>query len=62
MVSAGTLGVCIHFFPYSPRWLAMRGREEESLQSLVRLRGLPEDDKRVLREWRGILAEVKLQN
>lgn len=62
MVSAGCLGIFIHFFPYSPRWLAMRGKDEEALQALVRLRSLPRTDTRVLREWKGILSEVKFQN
>lgn len=40
----------------------MRGRDEESLQSLVKLRVLPVDDHRVQREWKEILAEVRIQN
>jgi hypothetical protein len=62
MVSAGSLGIFIHFFPFSPRWLAMRGRDEDCLKSLVLLRNLPAADRRVVREWKGILAEVKFQN
>jgi hypothetical protein len=29
MVCATALGICIHFFPYSPRRLALVGRSEE---------------------------------
>lgn len=61
MSSALLIGSCIHFFPYSPRWLALVGREEEALQSIAKLRRLPEDDDRVETEWRGILAEVEFQ-
>ncbi|KAF2159837.1 hypothetical protein M409DRAFT_70735 [Zasmidium cellare ATCC 36951] len=55
------LGLGIHFFPFSPRWLCMRDRSEDSLQSLSRLRRLPVDDHRVQLEWRGIIAEVRVQ-
>ncbi|KAI9733626.1 MAG: hypothetical protein M1834_003228 [Cirrosporium novae-zelandiae] len=44
-----------------PRWLAMRGRQEECLASLVKLRRLSRDDYRVQLEWKGILAEVQFQ-
>ncbi|KAF7194920.1 MFS glucose transporter mfs1, partial [Pseudocercospora fuligena] len=46
MVPALGVGLGIHIFPYSPRWLCMRDRSEESLQSLVNLRRLPADDHR----------------
>lgn len=62
MVSATILGVGIHFFPYSPRWLALVKRDDDCLQSLCKLRRLPSDDSRVQTEYRGILAEVEFQN
>ena len=61
MVCATALGICIHFFPYSPRRLALVGRSEECLASLARLRNLPATDERVQAEYRGILAEVVFQ-
>ncbi|KAI7499854.1 hexose carrier protein [Hortaea werneckii] len=61
-VSALLLGVMIQFFPYSPRWLAMKDRHEDCLASLCKLRGLPTDDNRVQAEYRGIITEVRIQN
>lgn len=61
MVCAAILGTCIHFFPFSPRWLSLVGRNDEALQSLAKLRRLPETDERVQIEWRGIMAEVEFQ-
>lgn len=55
------VGIGIQFFPYSPRWLAMRHRNEDSLRSLQKLRRLPETDERVQREWKGIILEVEVQ-
>src|SRR6266498_3004823 len=62
MVPAIVVGGGIHFFPYSPRWLVLRGRHEDSLLSLAKLRRLSENDHRVQAEWKGIIAEVKFQN
>ncbi|KAK7712525.1 hypothetical protein SLS64_004909 [Diaporthe eres] len=61
MAPALMVGIGIQFFPYSPRWLAMRHRDEDSLRSLERLRRLPGADERVQMEWKGILREVELQ-
>lgn len=61
MVSAAIIGVGIHIFPYSPRWLALVGREEDALESLAKLRRLPTIDDRVQTEYRGIIAEVEFQ-
>lgn len=61
MVPAICVGGGIHFFPYSPRWLAMRDRNEESLTAISKLRGLPDHDDRVQLEHKGILAEVRMQ-
>ena len=52
------MGAAVLFLPFSPRWLAQQGRDEESLQSLAKLRQLPEDDPRVRAEWMDIRAEV----
>ena len=49
------------FFPFSPRWLAMRHRNDDSLKSLQRLRRLPETESRVQAEWKGILTEINVQ-
>lgn len=61
MVCAIILGVGIHIFPYSPRWLALVGRESECLQSLSRLRRLPPTDWRVKTEFQAIITEVDFQ-
>lgn len=61
MVTATLLGVGIHFFPYSPRWLALVNRSDDCLKSLERLRGLPSHDERVQAEFHGIMAEVNFQ-
>lgn len=39
----------------------MVGRDDETLQSLCKLRRLPPDDSRIQTEWQGILAEVSFQ-
>ncbi|KAF2090065.1 general substrate transporter [Saccharata proteae CBS 121410] len=61
MVCAVCLGVGIHFFPYSPRWLALKGRKADVLSSLCQLRRLPPSDVRVQTEYNGIIAEVEFQ-
>ncbi|KAH1431761.1 hypothetical protein KXX32_002886 [Aspergillus fumigatus] len=45
--------------PFSPRWLAAKGRNEEALQSLSKLRRLPPSDKRIRQEYLDIQAEVR---
>ncbi|KAJ3951803.1 hypothetical protein N0V92_011785 [Colletotrichum tropicale] len=55
------LGFGAIFLPYSPRWLASKGREEEALQNLSKLRTLPDTDPRVRREWMEIIAEARFQ-
>lgn len=45
--------------PFSPRWLVAKGRVEEALQSLSKLRQLPPSDKRVRQELLDIKAEVR---
>ncbi|KAJ5368519.1 uncharacterized protein N7496_008279 [Penicillium cataractarum] len=61
MVCATILGVGIHFFPYSPRWLALVDRRDECLVSLSKLRKLPPTDDRVQAEYKGIITEVEFQ-
>ncbi|KAH7057114.1 MFS transporter [Macrophomina phaseolina] len=52
------LGISVLFVPFSPRWLASKGRDDESLASLCKLRNVPPDDPRVQAEWLDIRAEV----
>ncbi|EKG19858.1 Sugar/inositol transporter [Macrophomina phaseolina MS6] len=61
MVCSTLLGVGIHFYPYSPRWLALVNRPQDALRSLEKLRGLPGSDERVQTEHKGILSEVEME-
>jgi len=45
------------FLPFSPRWLMLRGREEECLDGLARLRGRAADAPDVQFEFRALQAE-----
>lgn len=48
----------VFFLPFSPRWLVAKGRTDEALANLSKLRRLPASDKRVRQEHTDILAEV----
>lgn len=58
MIPGLILGFGIVFLPYSPRWLSSKGRDNEALEVLSRLRRLPPTDSRVYQEWCEIRAEV----
>ncbi|KAJ6285294.1 general substrate transporter [Bipolaris maydis] len=58
MIPGLILGAGIVFLPFSPRWLANKGRDDEALQVLGKLRKLPTNDTRVFQEWCEIRAEV----
>ncbi|KAL3472391.1 general substrate transporter [Aspergillus californicus] len=45
--------------PFSPRWLAAKGRDDEALSSLSKLRRLPSTDHRVQQEFLDIKIEVR---
>ncbi|KAH1553212.1 hypothetical protein KXX57_007009 [Aspergillus fumigatus] len=61
MVTATILGAGIHFFPYSPRWLALVNRQDDCMSSLCKLRGLTSSDERVQLEYQQIIAEINFQ-
>jgi hypothetical protein len=52
------LACVLYFLPFSPRWLAGKGRDQECLDTLVRLRKLPSSDPRVQAEWITIRTEA----
>ncbi|EFY92295.1 MFS monosaccharide transporter, putative [Metarhizium acridum CQMa 102] len=56
------LGFGAMFLPFSPRWLASKGRDEDALLNLAKLRCLPLTDPRVQREWMEIITESRFQN
>ncbi|ORX34929.1 putative high-affinity glucose transporter of the major facilitator superfamily [Kockovaella imperatae] len=57
LIPAFILAVGICFLPFSPRWLMLRGREEECLSTLAYLRNHPEDHVEVQYEFRALQAE-----
>jgi len=59
MIPGFILAAGVIVLPFSPRWLASKGRNEEALQSLAKLRSLPASDRRVRQEYMDIQAEVR---
>ncbi|KAI5820078.1 general substrate transporter [Pyronema omphalodes] len=53
------LGIGMLFFPFSPRWLMLQGRETEALKVVSQLRRRPENDPAVRLEWLEIKAMVQ---
>lgn len=47
--------------PFSPRWLINKGREEEALHTLAKLRNLPEDHNLVQVEFLEIKSEAEFE-
>lgn len=59
MIPGFVLAAGVYMLPFSPRWLASKGRDEEALLSLSKLRSLPPTDRRVRQELLDIQAEVR---
>ncbi|CAI7638650.1 unnamed protein product [Penicillium bialowiezense] len=59
MIPGFILAAGVYILPFSPRWLASKGRNEEALESLARLRSLPVTDRRIRQELLDIQAEVQ---
>lgn len=59
MIPGFVLVAGVYVLPFSPRWLASKGRNEEALTSLTKLRRLPASDRRVYQEYLDIRAEVQ---
>ncbi|ROV96154.1 hypothetical protein VSDG_05064 [Cytospora chrysosperma] len=60
MVPGALLLAGSFLMPPSPRWLAMKGRDDESLAVLARLRQRDADDVLVQAEWLGMRAENRV--
>ena len=61
IIPALVLAGGVFLLPYSPRWLASKGRDAESLTTLAKIRRLPTTDERVQQEWYEIRSEVAYQ-
>jgi MFS family permease len=62
MIPGFVLAAGVMVLPFSPRWLASKGRNKEALQTLSRLRRLPITDRRVRQEYMDIQAEVRFHH
>ncbi|UDD62670.1 hypothetical protein AFCA_009980 [Aspergillus flavus] len=56
------LGLGIIFFPDSPRWLAMKERDDEALTALSKLRRQTRDSPALVNEFLEIKASIMLEN
>lgn len=59
MVPSFVLAAGVVVLPFSPRWLVNKGRSEDALKSLCRLRRLPPSDERIQQELKDIEIEVR---
>lgn len=60
-IPALLLAVIMFFMPESPRWLAEKGRDEEALEVIARLRSAPTSDTEVVDEYKEILDGVQFE-
>ncbi|KAJ5948559.1 hypothetical protein N7454_001866 [Penicillium verhagenii] len=58
IIPALLLAAGIPWLPYSPRWLVSKGRDDEALRVLCKLRNVEPTDERVLHEWIEIRSEA----
>ncbi|GME41060.1 hypothetical protein diail_5798 [Neofusicoccum parvum] len=57
------LGIVMSFFLYeSPRWLCLRGKQEEALATLITIRGLDSDHPYILEEWDQMKDQLTREN
>ncbi|KAI8896817.1 general substrate transporter [Globomyces pollinis-pini] len=61
MVPAAFLVVIMFFMPESPRWLAMKDRNEEALTTLAKLQSLATTDSSIQTEYKDILDDVQTE-
>lgn len=56
-IPAAILAIGIWWLPFSPRWLIKKGRDEQALKTLSRLRKLPIENELIQIEYKEIKAE-----
>jgi MFS family permease len=59
IIIAGIIVLSFFFMYESPRWLMLVGREDEAIETLVALRGLPIDHPRVASEFNEIKNQIQ---
>ena len=59
MVPSFVLAAGVIMLPFSPRWLVSKGRSEDAVRSLCKLRRLPPSDTRLQQELMDIQVEVQ---
>lgn len=60
-IPAFCLAVVMFFMPESPRWLAEKGRDDESLAIIAKLRSSPTSDSLVIQEFQEIIDGVQFE-
>lgn len=61
IVPGACLFVCMFFQPYSPRWLASRDRNEDSLTVLAKMRRSDSDSVEVQEEYNHIISSIQAE-
>ncbi|THC88358.1 hypothetical protein EYZ11_012195 [Aspergillus tanneri] len=62
IIPAIILGLGMIFFPDSPRWLLMKGRDDETLEALSKLRRQAKDSPTLVNEYLEVKASIMLED